>query len=38
MTIESPLQTMKNAFYFILKVLEIFILLSQHFGYVEKTA
>ena len=39
--IESPLKTMKNAFYFILKallVLKISKLLSQLFGYVAKTA
>ena len=36
---EIPLKMMKNAFYFILKVLfviEIFKVLSWHFGYVEK--
>ena len=39
--IESPLQMMKNAFYFILKalfVLKIFKLLPWLFGHVEKTA
>ena len=38
---ESPLQMMKNAFYFILKalfVLNIFKFLSWHFGHVEETA
>ena len=38
---DSPLKTMKNAFYFILKalsVLEIFKFLSWHFDHVEKTA
>ena len=39
--IESPLKTIKNAFYFILKalfILKIFKFLSWHFGHVEKTA
>ena len=39
LTNESPLKTMKNAFYFMLKapvVLEIFIFLSGLFGYAEK--
>ena len=39
--IESPLKMMKNAFYFILKVLfvlKIFKILSRLFGRVEKTA
>ena len=39
--IESPLNIMKNAFYFILKaffVLKIFKFLSRLFGHVEKTA
>ena len=36
---ESPLKTMKNAYYFMLKVvfvLEVFTFLSWLFGYVEK--
>ena len=39
--IESPLNMMKNAFYFILEalfVLKIFKLLSRLFGHVGKTA
>ena len=39
--IESPLEMMKNAFYFILKalfVLKIFKFLSRLFGHVGKTA
>ena len=39
--IESPLEVMKNAFYFILKALfvfKIFMFLSQHFGHVGETA
>ena len=39
LTIESPLKTMKNAFYFMLKalfVLKIFTFLPLLFGYVEK--
>ena len=39
--IESPLEIMKNSFYFILKalfVLKIFKFLSQLFGHVGKTA
>ena len=38
---ESPLKTMENAFYFILKalfVLEIFKFLSWLFGHVERMA
>ena len=38
---ESPLELMKNAFYFILKalfVLKIFKVLSGHFGHVGETA
>ena len=38
---ESPLKTMENAFYFILKalfVLEIFKFLSSVFGHVEEMA
>ena len=39
-SIESPLQMMKNAFYFILKalfVLKVFKFLSWFFGHVGKT-
>ena len=38
---ESPLEMMKNVFYFILKVLFVlktFKFLSYHFGHVEETA
>ena len=38
---ESPLEMMKNVFYFILKVffvLKTFKFLSCHFGHVEETA